>query len=228
MTDHMANVIAIDGPVASGKTTVGKALAVQLNYRFLDTGVMYRAVTWFAFQRSISDSEKGKLGSLARGLSFRIPGQIDDKGSVLFVDGEDLSRVLRTPEVNEHVSRVSAISSVRKALVKKQRVLAGGGGIVMVGRDIGTNVLPDASLKIYLDASPEQRAHRRYQERLAEGSNTDFADELRELENRDRQDQERRMAPLRPAGDAVVVLTDGLGVEEVTKLLMELAGGMGP
>ena len=228
MTDHTSNVIAIDGPVASGKTTVGKALAVQLNYRFLDTGVMYRAVTWFALQRSISDGDKGKLGSLARELSFRIPGPIDDKGSVLFVNGEDLSRVLRTPEVNEHVSRVSAISSVREALVKKQRVLAGGGGIVMVGRDIGTNVLPDASLKIYLDASPEQRAHRRYQERLAEGSNTDFADELRELENRDRQDQERRMAPLRPAGDAVVVLTDGLGVEEVTKLLMELAGGMGP
>jgi cytidylate kinase len=226
MTDHTAHVIAIDGPVASGKTTVGKALAVQLKYRFLDTGGMYRAVTWFAFQRGVSDGDKRELGSLARGLSFQIPGPINYSGSVLLVNGEDLSQVLRISEVNEKVSRVSAVSSVREALVKKQRVLAGGGGIVMVGRDIGTNVLPNASLKIYLDASPEQRAHRRYQERLAEGSNTDYADELRELEKRDKQDQERRMAPLRPADDAVVVLTDGLGVEEVTKLLMKLTGGM--
>jgi len=219
-----ASVIAIDGPVAAGKTTVGRALAARLNYRFLDTGLMYRAVTWLALQRGVSIKDTNALVALAQGLDFQVTMPEGRASEVVLVEGQDVTTQLKGPQVEGHVSQVAAVAGVREALVARQRALAREGGIVMVGRDIGTNVLPDAPLKVYLDASMEERARRRYQEHLALGEVADLEAERQESKRRDQQDREREVAPLRRAWDARVVVTDGMGVEEVTQLLLKLAG----
>ena len=221
-----ASVIAIDGPVAAGKTTVGRALAVRLGYRFLDTGLMYRAVTWLALQRGLSLEDTAGLVALAQGLDFQVTVPGETIGETVLVGGEDVTPWLRSPQVEAWVSQVSAIPGVRQALVAKQRALAKEGKTVMVGRDIGTNVLPDAPLKVYLDASPDERARRRSSERQARGEQVDLEVARQEMERRDRLDQSREVAPLRKAEDARLVLTNGLSVEEVTQLLMKLAGAV--
>ncbi|MSQ40178.1 MAG: (d)CMP kinase [Dehalococcoidia bacterium] len=218
------SAIAIDGPGAAGKTTVGRALAVHLGYRFLDTGLMYRAVTWLALQQGVSLEDTEALAALARSLDFLVTTPTEAEEEVVLVEGRPVLRDwLRSLEVEERVSEVSALAGVREALVAKQRALAQEGRVVMVGRDIGTNVLPDAPLKVYLDASPEERARRRYLERRGRGEEADPGEARRELERRDRLDKGRQVAPLRIAEDAKVVLTDGLSVEEVTELLLKLA-----
>jgi len=218
-------VIAIDGPGAAGKTTVGRALAARLGYRFLDTGLMYRAVTWMALQQRVSLENTEALAALARTLDFRVTTPTEAAEEVVLVEGRPVLRDwLRSLEVEERVSQVSAVAGVREALVAKQRALAQEGRIVMVGRDIGTNVLPDAPLKVYLDASPEERARRRYLERRSRGQEADPEETRRDLERRDGLDKGRQVAPLRIAEDARVVMTDGLSVGEVTELLLKLAG----
>jgi cytidylate kinase len=209
--------IAIDGPAAAGKSTVGKAVAERLGYRYLDTGAMYRAVTWIALQRDVSIEDETAVTALTEAINIDITAPTDDDGRqyTVFVDGQDITWGLRRPEVDANVSAVSAYPGVRKALVLQQRRIAGRGEAVVVGRDIGTVVLPDADLKIYLDASPEERARRRYQERLAHGEAADYDAILRDMRRRDRLDSSRATAPLRPANDAVIVNTDGLNVEEV-------------
>ena len=219
-----ASVIAIDGPVAAGKTTVGRALALRLGYRFLDTGLMYRAVTWLALQQGVSTEDTGALVAMAQKLDFQVTMPDSSGSEVVLVAGQDITAQLRDPQVEGRVSQIAAFPGVREALVPKQRALAQEGGIVMVGRDIGTNVLPDAGLKVYLDASVEERAQRRYQERLARGEEADLEVERQEQERRDQQDRERQVDPLRTAHDARVVVTNGMGVEEVTRLLLKLAG----
>ncbi len=213
--------IAIDGPVASGKTVVGKSLARCLGYRFVDTGNMYRAVTWAALERHIDPQNEAHLSSLAAALSFEVvPGR--EGKERLLVDGEDVTEWLREPSVEMWVSAVSAIAEVRRALVSAQRNLAKQGGVVMVGRDIGTVVLPDAKLKVFLTASPEERAQRRYLELQGSGKQAEYGQVLKELQQRDETDSRRAASPLRPAEDARILDTNGLNVDEVVERIISL------
>ncbi|HFC09508.1 MAG TPA: (d)CMP kinase [Chloroflexi bacterium] len=216
--------IAIDGPAASGKSTLAERLAKALGYLYFDTGVMYRAVTWAALQRGYAVEDADKLTELAANLDIDVrPPSVDDgrKYDVL-VNGQDVTWAIRTPEVDANVSMVAAHPGVRAALTDKQRAIGRRGKVVMVGRDIGTVVMPDAELKIYLDASPEERARRRYQERLARGEQADYEQILAAVRARDRLDKGREIAPLRAADDAVILNSDGLSIGEVFEEALRL------
>ena len=211
--------IAIDGPAASGKTVVGRELASRLEFRFLDTGNMYRAVTWAALDRSIGLKDEGALQELAESIEIRlVPMNGSDR---LLADGRDVTDLLRQREIDRGVSDVSAVSGVRRAMVPQQRAVADQGPIVMVGRDIGTVVLPDAKVKVFLMASSNVRARRRHRENLEKGITTDLGQVTIDLKRRDTQDTKRADSPLRPADDALEIDTDSLSVEEVVALIME-------
>ena len=216
--------IAIDGPVASGKSAAGRLLARRLGYRFLDTGLMYRAMTWLALQRGVDLEDGAALSHLAGEARIGIePGPPDaPEAARVVVDGTDVSDKLRLAEIGRAVSLVSKVAAVREAMVRQQRAIARDGRIVMAGRDIGTVVLPDAPLKVFLDASPEERVRRRYAELRAEGRDVTEADVRDELARRDAIDSSREVSPLRPADDAVVIETDGLSLEEVVERILEL------
>ncbi len=221
--------IAIDGPAASGKSTVGEALAERLDYLYFDTGVMYRAVTWAALDQGISVEDGEKLTTLAEQLEIDITDATENDGRqyTVLADGVDVTWAIRTPVVDAHVSAVSAHAGVRWALVPKQRQIAVKEPVVMVGRDIGTVVLPDADLKIYLDATVEERARRRWQEMEARGKHTDYEDVLQSMRRRDKIDSNRDVSPLRPAQDAVIIDTTDLSVNEVVDETVRLVEGQG-
>ncbi len=221
---HKPQTIAIDGPAAAGKSTIGKAIAERLNYRYLDTGAMYRAVTWVALQRHVDIQDEPAVTALAEAIDIDITAPTNDDGRqyTVFVDGQDVTWALRRPEVDANVSTVSAYPGVRHAMVVQQRKIAGHGRAVVVGRDIGTVVLPDADLKIYLDASVEERARRRYLERVERGEKADYEAILRDMRRRDQLDSSRATAPLRPAADAIIVNTDGLSVKEAISTVMDV------
>lgn len=218
------NIIAIDGPAASGKTTLGKRLAEALGYLFFDTGVMYRAVTWLALARGVSIDDEAAVTAIAEStvIDVRPPSQADGRACDVLADGVDVTWDTRRPEVDANVSPVSAYPGVRRALTAQQRRIGLRGRVVMVGRDVGTVVLPEADLKIYLDASPEERARRRYKEILGLGGQAVYEDILANVRERDRIDSTRAVAPLRPAEDAVIILSDGLSADEVFKRVLEL------
>jgi cytidylate kinase len=220
-------VIAIDGPAAAGKTTVGRQVGCHLGYPFLDTGAIYRAMTRTALHRGVDLSDEDTLSELAASISIDIgpPAPDSIEPCTIFVDGEDVTRYLRQPEVEAAVSLVSQVAGVRKALVKVQRDLAGRNSVVMAGRDIGTVVLPKADLKVYLDASVEERARRRFAELSTLGMDLTEEGVLIDLRRRDRIDSERSVSPLRPAEEAVVIDTDGLTLEEVVLRVLELMEG---
>ncbi|MEZ0395444.1 MAG: (d)CMP kinase [Anaerolineales bacterium] len=211
------NIIAIDGPAASGKSTLGKRLADALGYLFFDTGVMYRAVTWAALQRGIPIEDEAGVTRLAETaqIDVRPPSRDDGRACDVLVDGVDCTWETRRPEVDANVSPVSAYPGVRRALAAQQRRIGLRGRVVMVGRDIGTVVLPEADLKIYLDASPEERARRRYREILGRGGQADYEEILAGVRRRDEIDSTRAVAPLRPAQDAVILDSDRLNADEV-------------
>jgi cytidylate kinase len=211
------STIAIDGPAASGKSTIGESLARQLGYLYFDTGVMYRAVTWAALERGIPIADEAAVTTLAEQLRIDVipPTTDDDRQYTVLADGVDVTWAIRTPGVNGSVSPVSAYWGVRRALVAQQRRVAAAGQVVMVGRDIGTVVLPDADLKIYLDASVEERARRRRREIQARGEEADYEAVLASMRRRDEIDSNREVSPLRAAEDAVVLDTTDLSVEEV-------------
>ncbi len=211
-------VIAIDGPVAAGKTTVGRKLANRLGLDYLDTGVMYRAITWLALRRKVSVTDEAALGRLAQESTIRLAGQ--DSSAVL-VSGERVGPELWEPKVVRNVSQVAQVPAVRRALVEQQRTLAAEGHIVMVGRDIGTVVLPDADIKLFITASAEVRARRRWQELRDQGQAPDFDQVLAETRERDRIDTQRADSPLIAAEDAVLVETDDLSAEQVTDLIIQ-------
>lgn len=223
MTSYL-NVIAIDGPVASGKTVVGRALARHLGFNYLDTGNMYRAVTWMAIRSKIAIDDASALERLAVENPVRITSP---KGDEVEIGGHHLATCLRTPEVTRQVSLVSQVSGVRKALVAQQRALAENGNIVMVGRDIGTVVLPGSELKIYLTASSQNRARRRWQELRDRGQGRDFELVHEETLERDRLDTQRKDSPLIPAQDSWVVDTSDLNVDQVVELLLTRAARLG-
>lgn len=210
------SVIAIDGPVASGKSVVGRRIARRLRYRFIDTGLMYRACTLIALRTGVPISDSAALGTMAGGLHMNMLATPD--GEHLEVNDEDVTAELRIPDVERFVSDVAKVPAVRAAMVAQQRRLAEEGAVVMVGRDIGSKVLPDAA-KIYLDASVDVRVHRR----LAELAGKATAAEVREnLEMRDRIDSQRADSPLLVTDDAIVVNTDNLGIEEVVTEIIRL------
>jgi cytidylate kinase len=219
----IAPVIAIDGPVASGKTAVGLSLAREFAYRLVDTGMMYRAVTWLALQQGVDLEEEAALIALAEGARIELGQPQANGGPTIQVNGRDITGELRAPEVDRSVSFVSRIQGVRNAMVAKQRALAREGRLIMLGRDIGSVVLTDAPLKIYLDASAEVRAGRRHRELAAAGTVRPEADILAELRARDEMDSQRHVSPLRPADDAVIIDTDALTLDEVVARVREAA-----
>lgn len=214
--------IAIDGPVASGKSVVGRRVAERLGFRFLDTGMMYRAVTWAALRQGASLNDVQALGTLAQQTSAReSPGHAATLMR-FFVGETDVTDSLRTPEVERSVSIVSQVADVREALVQRQRAVAERQNVVVVGRDIGTVVLPDATLKVFLTASPEVRARRRHEELRQADSQASYSAVLEETKRRDKLDSERTLSPLKPAPDAVILNTDGLAIEGVIdRILIE-------
>lgn len=218
------NIIAIDGPAASGKTTLGKKLADSLGFLFFDTGVMYRAVTWVALEKNLDLNDEIAITQLAEQVDIDIqpPSQMDGRNSDILADGEDITWGIRTPEVDANVSVVSAYPGVRRALSMQQRRIGLRGNVVMVGRDIGTVILPEAQLKIYLEASVEERARRRFLELIARDEPANYIEILTAMQRRDHIDSTRAVAPLRPAEDAIILDSDGLNAEEVLAEVVHL------
>ena len=211
-------IIAIDGPAASGKSTVAAVLARQLGYLYFDTGVMYRAATWAALDRGVTISDEAAVTRLVESLQIDVepPSSDDGRQYDVLCDGVDVTWAIRRPEVDANVSPVSAYPGVRSQLTAQQRRIGLRGDVVMVGRDIGTVVLPEAPLKIYLDASAEERARRRYLEVQARGDQTQtYESILDNVKRRDAIDSGRATAPLKAAHDAVVIDSTGLSVDEV-------------
>jgi cytidylate kinase len=224
--DYKPSTIAIDGPAASGKSTLGALLAKRLGYLYFDTGVMYRAVTWLALDRAVPAEDEAAVTGLAESVAIDVvpPSTDDGRQYTVLVGGRDVTWAIREPAVEDHVSLVSAYPGVRAALSDQQRRIAQRGRIVMVGRDIGTVVLPQADLKIYLDASPEERARRRWLEEQARDGDRSYEDVLADVRRRDGIDSTRRIAPLRPAPDAVVIDSTGLTADQVLKRLLSIPG----
>ena len=217
-------VITIDGPAAVGKTTVGRRVAQRLGWTFFDTGVLYRALTWLAQQHGLLIDNAGELAGLASTLDVRVqaPTVADGRDADIMLDGTDVTWAIRSPEVNRDVSPVAALPAVREALVAPQRNAARAGRAVVVGRDIGTVIFPDAALKVFLQAPAEERARRRGAELAVRGVRRAAADVLQELRARDTLDAQRADAPLVAAADAVRLDTEGLTVEEVADRIVGL------
>ena len=218
--DHL-RVIAIDGPAAAGKSTVARILADRLRALLFDTGVLYRAVALVALRDGVSPDDAPAISRIACELDVMVqpPSVADGRLYDVWLGDEDVTWAIRAPEVNAIVSPIAANSAVRAALLPIQRRIASGNSIVMVGRDIGTVVVPDAGLKIYLDATPEERARRRHLEATARGGRETFADVLAETARRDEIDRSRDVAPLRKASDAVRIATDDLEPDDVVALI---------
>ncbi len=211
------DTITIDGPAAAGKSTIGHALAARLNYLYFDTGVMYRAVTWAALEQGIDISNEPAIVALAQRLHIDVtPPTVDDgRQYTVLVDGQDVTWAIRDAQVEAYVSPVSAYAGVRAALVAQQRRISAQGRVVMVGRDIGTVVLPGADLKLYLDARVQERARRRYLELVERGQSTSMEEVLTAMQRRDQIDSGRAVAPLQPAPDAIIIDTTDLTTEQV-------------
>lgn len=208
----MRLVVALDGPGSSGKSSVGAAAALRVGYRFCDTGLLYRAVTWLSLARGVPATDAAALRRLAGEVELATDGA--GRLSRVLVDGTDRTADVHTPPVDGAVSAVSAVPELRAALLERQRSIAASGGIVMAGRDIGTVVLPHADLKLFLDASVEERARRRAEERGLDPGGQEAVAILEALRVRDRLDSTRAVAPLHPAGDARIIATDGNRFED--------------
>ncbi|MGB0384657.1 MAG: (d)CMP kinase [Ardenticatenaceae bacterium] len=222
---HQPLTIAIDGPAASGKSTVGQQVAEQLGFLYFDTGVMYRAVTFLALQHKLDLSDEQAVGTLAQETLIEIepPSVADGRQYTVRVADQDITWKIREHSVNTNVSQVAAQPAVRTALTEQQRRIGSRGRVVMVGRDIGTVVMPDAPLKIYLDASVEERARRRYKEVTERGPQVDFESLLATMRKRDHIDSTRATAPLRAAEDAHRIHTDDMSLQEVIEAIVKLA-----
>ncbi|MGE5140431.1 MAG: (d)CMP kinase [Rudaea sp.] len=226
------SVIAIDGPAASGKSTLGELLAARLGYFYFDTGVMYRAVTAEALFRGIPIENEDAVAELAKSVHIDIlpnpAGTSVTCPFVVTVDGRDVTLAIRRPEVESGVSPVSAYAGVRAAMTEQQRRIAERGRVIMAGRDIGTVVLPQADLKIYLDASVSERARRRQLERETQRRPISFQDMQREIETRDLIDSTRAIAPLRRSPEAVYLDNTGLSIEETVDRALEIIEALDP
>lgn len=209
-------IIAIDGPSGSGKSTIAKSLAQRLSFLYIDTGAMYRAVTYFALQRRVDIDSEDAMGQLLSRCQLRF-----DEDNGLYLNGTKLVDELRSAEVSKHVSQVSAYRNVREALVALQREISASASVVMDGRDIGTVVFPNADLKIFLTASLDERTKRRKKQLLEQGENVDFDTLRASLQRRDELDSSRKLSPLKVAEDALVIDNSDMEKEEVLDRLME-------
>jgi cytidylate kinase len=207
--------IAIDGPAAAGKSTVAKIIAEHYSYIYIDTGAMYRALTYKALREDIDLHDEEKVANVLSRLNIELHPTVD--GQIVMVNEEDITEIIRSNEVTNNVSIVAMHSQVREEMLKRQRQFATEGGVVMDGRDIGTHVLPDAELKIFLKASVEERASRRHQENQKKGYSSDFEQLKQEIANRDKLDSEREIAPLKKAEDAIEIDTTALSILDVVK-----------
>lgn len=212
-------VVAIDGPAGAGKSTIAKLAAEKLGYAYIDTGAMYRSVAWKFLQTGKAFDEDFISGlSKTMLIDFKPEAKINR----VFVDGTEVTDAIRTPEVTAIVSRVAAIGAVREAMVDQQRRMGEAGGVLMDGRDIGTVVFPNAQLKIFLTATVEERARRRYAEMVAKGQQVDLQQLQADIAERDKQDSERAISPLRQAEDALLLDTSDMGISEVTDRILQL------
>lgn len=216
--------IAIDGPAGSGKSTVARIVAEKLEYTYIDTGAMYRAVAWQVLKnakatgRAVDDS---LINDTVEDIDVNL--LYDNKVTKVIVNGQEVSGFIRTPEINRIVSTVAKVQSVRVKMVEAQRKMAERGAVIMDGRDIATNVLPNAEVKIFLTASIEERARRRYEEMQANGYTVNLEELKQDIANRDREDSERTIAPLIQAADAVLLDTTGMNIDEVVAKILSLA-----
>lgn len=219
-------IVAIDGPVGSGKSTLARRVAALMGYVYIDTGAMYRAVALKALRRGVPLDAADELTALAG--DTRIDLRAENGTQRVFLDSEDVTSAIRTPEVSQGASKVAVIPGVRHVLVAEQRRAGAQGGVVMEGRDIGSVVFPDADLKIFLTASPEIRAERRWREHQQKGDSIDLPRTLQEIHERDQRDSGRASSPLVRAKDAVVVDSTAMEPEEVARLVVMLARNQSP
>jgi cytidylate kinase len=212
--------IAIDGPSGAGKSTVGKSLAKRLGYTYIDTGAMYRAVALKSKEAGLDAEDEEALSQLASSLQIRFSS--GEEETRILCNGEDVTEAIRSPEMSLLASDISKRKGVREALVRMQREMGRGGGVILEGRDIGTVVFPDAEAKFYLDARPEERARRRFEELLRKGMEVDFQETLEEVIQRDRSDMNRAHSPLKKADDAVLIDSTTLSVDEVAERMAQM------
>ena len=222
-SDHLKKlIIAIDGPVGSGKSTLARRVAELLGYVYVDTGAMYRALAFKALRNGLAlDGHDEELVTLAR--ATRIDLRAEDGTQRVLLDQDDVTAAIRTPEVSQAASKIAVNAGVRQVLVAEQRRAGEQGGVVMEGRDIGTVVFPEAELKIFLEASPEVRAQRRWKEHQEKGESLTLLEVLQEVRERDKRDRERKVSPLVKAKDAVLVDNTAMGIEETARLIVFLA-----
>ncbi len=220
--------ITIDGPAGSGKSSVARRVAALLGYSYLDSGAMYRALALKALARKVALGDEALLEALAKDTHIELKPPTPEWEAVgsknrVFLDGKEVTREIRTAEVAQAASQLATIAAVRRVLVAEQQRAGAGGGVVMEGRDIGTVVFPDAELKIFLDASPETRAERRWKEHQEKGEAFTLAEVLDEVHERDNRDRERKVSPLVRAKDAVLVDNTAMGIEETARVIVMLA-----
>ncbi len=227
MTDEKAPVITVDGPSGSGKGTVSQRVARALGWRLLDSGALYRVLALAARRRGLALDDEPVLAALAGALDVAFEERPGEEGVRVLLGGEDVTGELRTEACGEAASRVAALPAVREALLGRQRAFRVPPGLVADGRDMGTVVFPDAPLKIYLTASADERARRRWRQLRAQGVEADLAALYREIAARDARDASRKASPLRPAADAVQIDTTGIGIEEVVARVLALAAEAG-
>lgn len=214
-------VVAIDGPAGAGKSTVAQLAAKKLGYTYIDTGAMYRAVAWKVLQQGGAVTDERILAVIP---AIDVDLSYENGHTTVRVDGQDVTGEIRTPEVSHIVSKVAALGPVREKMVDLQRKMAARGGVLMDGRDIATNVLPNAEVKIYLTASIEERAQRRYKELCGKGMAVNLTDIQHDIAARDKADMEREISPLVKADDAVLLDTTGLTIDEVVAKILEMVG----
>ena len=225
MSNCVVSVIAIDGPAASGKSTIGQLLAEKLDYLYLDTGCMYRAVTLAALQQGIDVADETAVSQLALQLEMNVlpaGNHEDGRHYTVILSEKDVTWDIRTPEVDKNVSLVSSYQGVREEMVRRQRNFGKRGNVVMVGRDIGTVVMPDAPIKLYMTATAEERARRRWQDRLNQGHQADLTAIVADVIRRDNIDGNRKLSPMRPAEDAVLIDTTKHTVDSILEKILDL------
>ncbi|MED0874006.1 (d)CMP kinase [Bacillus mobilis] len=216
--------IAIDGPAAAGKSTVAKVVAKKLSYVYIDTGAMYRAITYAALEQKVDIENEEQLMKVVKHVNIEF--QQGENTQLVFLNGQDVSEVIRTPDVTNRVSIVAKHRLVREEMVRRQQELAEKGGVVMDGRDIGTHVLPDAEVKIFMLASVEERAERRHLENMNKGFDSNLEQLKEEIAQRDKLDSEREVSPLKKADDALELDTTSLSIEEVVQEIMSIVSGV--
>ncbi len=218
---HRRLIIAIDGPAGAGKSTVARRIAKKLGYLFINTGAMYRAVAWKALNDGISLDAADRIGLLALDASIDLKGDVDSMR--VLIDGRDITEEIATPDVTRAASQVSAFSAVRRALVARQREMGRAGGVVMEGRDIATQVFPEADVKIYLDATSDTRSRRRLAENAGRGIGSGSLDQMKaEIEDRDYRDVTRLDSPLVQTDDAIYIDSSAMTIDEVVKRIMDI------